>query len=134
MEKLDILYTQLIFLPKPGLKEMKQVHLYTKWSAVVPHPYKAKICSLPSNKVIKMVLKNRKPRKKKATRTDKTSTLWFYLQKKLSLYNEYQKGRYFFLQSLKHQQIKQKSWKEKKVLLKRIKMRRMTRSRLCREG
>ena len=64
LQKLDMLYTQMAFLPKPGLKPIKQVHLYTKWRAVVPHPYKDEICPLPSNEVIKMVLKNRKPRRK----------------------------------------------------------------------
>ena len=59
----------MIFLPKPDLKPIKQVHLYTKWRAVIPHPYKDEICLLPSNKVIKMVFKNRKPRKKNAPRT-----------------------------------------------------------------
>ena len=66
----------MIFLPKPGLKPIKQVHLYTKWRAVVPHLYKDKICPLPSNEVIEMVLKNRKPRKKSTPRisVDKNPT------------------------------------------------------------
>ena len=48
LQKLDMLYTQMAFLPKPGLKPIKQVHVYyTIWRAVVPHPYKDKICPLP---------------------------------------------------------------------------------------
>ena len=64
------------FLPKPGLKPIKQVHLYTKWRACVPHPHKDEICPLPSNEIIRKVLKNRQPRKKKSTTTnnDKDTT------------------------------------------------------------
>ena len=67
LRKLDILYARKVFLPKPGLKPIKQVHLYTKWRTVVPHPYKDKICPLLSNEVIRMVIKTKRPRKKKAT-------------------------------------------------------------------
>ena len=67
LRKLDILYAQMVFLPKPGLKPLKQVHLYTKWRTVVPHPYKDEICPLPSNEVIQMVIKTKRPRKKKQT-------------------------------------------------------------------
>lgn len=58
VRKLDILFTRkMIFLPKPGLAPIKQVHLYTKWRSVVPHPYKDILCPLPTNDIIRMVLK-----------------------------------------------------------------------------
>ena len=53
LQKVDILYVQMIFVPKPGLKPINQVRLYTKWRAVVHHPYKDKIIPIPSNKVKK---------------------------------------------------------------------------------
>ena len=46
VRKLDILYLRTIFLQKPGLKLIKQVHLYTKWRSAVPHPYKDITCPL----------------------------------------------------------------------------------------
>ena len=64
LQKLDILYAQMIFLPEPGLKPIKQVHLYTKWRTVVPHPHKDEICPLPSNEIIRMVIKTKKLLKK----------------------------------------------------------------------
>lgn len=71
--KLDILYLRMQFLAKPGLKPIKQVHLYTKWRSVVPHPYKDITCPLPSNEIIQMVLK-RKPKKKNKQTTDAATT------------------------------------------------------------
>ena len=46
-------------MPKIGLKPIKQVHLYTKWRAVVHHPYKDVLCPLPSNEIIQLVLKRK---------------------------------------------------------------------------
>lgn len=57
---LDILNRRMVFVPKPGLKPIKQVHLYTKWRKVVPHPYKDVLCPLPSNEIIQMVMKKKK--------------------------------------------------------------------------
>ena len=73
LRKLDILYSQMKFLAKPGLKPIKQVHLYTKWRSVVPHPYKDITCPLPSNEIIQMVLK-RKPKKKTKQTTGAATT------------------------------------------------------------
>ena len=66
VRKLQILHKRKNFLPKPGLKPIKQVHLFTKWRKVVPYPYKDELCPLPSNQVIELVLKKR-PKKKSVT-------------------------------------------------------------------
>ena len=39
------------------------MHLYTKWRAVVPHPFKDELCPLPPNEIVRMVIKG-KPRSK----------------------------------------------------------------------
>ena len=64
---LDILNRGMNFVPKPGLKPIKQVHLYTKWRRVVPHPYKDVLCPLPPNEIIQMVMKKKTKTKKKTT-------------------------------------------------------------------
>ena len=73
VRKLEILHKRKTFLPKSGLKPIKQVHLFTKWRKVVPHPYKDELCPLPSNEVIQLVLKKR-PKKKKQPVTTNTLT------------------------------------------------------------
>ena len=62
------MYAQFIFLPKPGLQSINQVHLNTRWRSVVPHPYKSILCPLPSNDIIQLALK--KGRKKETNNTD----------------------------------------------------------------
>jgi len=73
VRKLQILHKRKTFLPKPGLKPIKQVHLFTKWRKVVPHPYKDEVCPLPSNEVIEIVLK-RRPKKTKPVTSTLTNT------------------------------------------------------------
>ena len=53
VRKMDLLWAKVTFLPKPGLKPIKQVHLYTKWRSVVPHPFKDDLCPLPPNDIIR---------------------------------------------------------------------------------
>ena len=66
VQKLDMPWGKVMFLPKLGLKLIVQVHfLYTKWRLVVPHLFKDKLCHLPPNDVIRMVIKRVKPRKQK---------------------------------------------------------------------
>ena len=74
LRKLEILHKQKSFLAKPGLKPIKQVHLYTKWRKVVPHPFKDELCPLPSNEVIEMVVKKRPRRKQTASTINTTIT------------------------------------------------------------
>ena len=50
LQKLDILYARMVFLPKPGLKPIKHVLIH-KWRTVIPHPYKDKIYPLQLNKI-----------------------------------------------------------------------------------
>ena len=54
-----------MFLPQPGLKPTKQVHLHTKWRSVVLYLFKDELCPLPPNHFIRMVIKRGKPRKQK---------------------------------------------------------------------
>ena len=80
VRKMDLLWAKVTFLPKPGLKPIKQVHLYTKWRSVVPHPFKDDLCPLPPNDIIRQVIKKQKPKKNNdttsmtATQTNNTST------------------------------------------------------------
>ena len=74
VRKMDLLWAKVTFLPKPGLKPIKQVHLYTKWRSVVPHPFKDDLCPLPPNDIIRQVIKKRKPKKKNDTTNNMTAT------------------------------------------------------------
>ena len=60
----------MIFLPKPGLKAIKQVHLHTKWRAVVLIHIKTKSALYISTKSSKWSSKIENQKKKKATRND----------------------------------------------------------------
>ncbi len=64
----------MTILPKPGLKPIKQVHLYTKWRSVVLHPFKDELCPLLPNDVIRLVIKKGKPRKNNDTSMTATQT------------------------------------------------------------
>ena len=48
------------------------MHLYTKWRAVVPHPFKDELCPLPPNDIIRQVIKG-KPRSKQTNNRNPTN-------------------------------------------------------------
>jgi len=58
IRKLYLLYPNISSLPKPGLKPLKHVHLFTKWRQFLPHDVKDITCPLPPNSIIEKVRKN----------------------------------------------------------------------------
>jgi|LakMenEpi03Aug12_release.lakeMendotaPanAssembly.Ray.scaffolds.fasta_scaffold818407_1 hypothetical protein len=57
-------------LPRPGLKPIKQVELWKKWSQFVPQQYWEDICPRPSPEIIEQVAqeRNKSRREKVASR------------------------------------------------------------------
>ena len=48
----------------PGIKEIKQVELYTKWRKLIPEQFQNIICPKPANDIINRVKKNKADRAK----------------------------------------------------------------------
>jgi hypothetical protein len=55
---------QLEQLTAPGLREIKQVELWTKWRKFIPHEYQAEICPEPDFEIVQRI-KNEKKAKLK---------------------------------------------------------------------
>jgi hypothetical protein len=54
----------LTLIPTPGLKEIKQVEMYTKFRKFVPEEYRDEICPRPSEQVLANVKKSRSEKAK----------------------------------------------------------------------
>jgi hypothetical protein len=62
---------QLQQLKEPGLKEIKQVKLWTKWSNFIPHQFQSEICPEPEAAVLQRIKNERKEKLKQAAKKKK---------------------------------------------------------------
>ena len=58
----------------PGMKEIKQVELYTKWRKFVPAEYADEICPKPPDEILERVQKERSEKSKERNARKRTRT------------------------------------------------------------
>ena len=54
-EKLLSMLSSLVVLERPGMREVKQVELWSKWRPLIPEEFRDRICPKPSPKVLERV-------------------------------------------------------------------------------
>jgi hypothetical protein len=59
-----LMATELESLPAPGLREIKQVELYTKYRPLVPEMYRDELCPTPSDEILKRIAKQKDDKRK----------------------------------------------------------------------
>jgi hypothetical protein len=59
---------QLQQLKEPGLKEIKQVELWTKWRKFIPHQFQSEICPEPEVAVLQRIKNEKKEKLKQAAK------------------------------------------------------------------
>jgi hypothetical protein len=59
-----LMATELESLPAPGLREIKQVELYTKYRPLVPEMYRDELCPKPSDEILKRIAKQKDDKRK----------------------------------------------------------------------
>ena len=73
-EKLLSMLSSLVVLERPGMREVKQVELWSKWRPLIPEEFRDRICPKPSPKVLervrqsKIAKRNSKKPSKKASK------------------------------------------------------------------
>jgi flavodoxin len=61
-------------LKEPGLREIKQVELYSKWRKFIPHQFHAEICPKPDDLVLQRIKNEKKEKLKLAAKKKKKKT------------------------------------------------------------
>ena len=56
---------------QPGLSEIKQVELYSKWRPLLPEQYQDEMCPKPSDNVLENVKKDRAKKRKEKSSAEK---------------------------------------------------------------
>jgi hypothetical protein len=66
---------QLQQLMEPGLKEIKQVELWTKWRKCIPHQFQYEMCPEPDAAVLQRIKNEKNEKLKQAAKKKKKSEL-----------------------------------------------------------